>query len=278
MTEIQNNKLIKTTEMYEEAARRYDELFKIMKDREQALIGAPEGKTHIVKAGKRVQFYLRKNKSDKSGVYISKKETGKIIKYTQKAYDEKVVKALNSELHNLEFLLCKSDNIIERIRKMYSDNPAEIKRMINPIDISDEDYKTQWQQVEYVGKPVAEYLPYYETKRKERVRSKSELAIANMLDQYGVPYKYECPITLKIGSRTVYPDFTVLNVRKRKALYWEHRGMMDDKDYARQAVYKAKQYRKNGIIPGDNLIITEETSTDPLGTDEIESVIKRHLL
>ena len=98
-----------------------------------------------------------------------------------------------------------------------------------------------------------------------------------MLDQYGVPYKYECPITLKNG-KTVYPDFTVLNVRKRKILYWEHRGMMDDRDYARQAVFKAKHLRKNGIVLNDNLIITEETSTDPLGTDEIESVIKQFML
>jgi hypothetical protein len=34
---------------------------------------------------------------------------------------------------------------------------------------------------------------------------------------------------------------------------------------------------KNGICVGKNLIITEETSTNPLGTDEIEAVINELL-
>ena len=305
MAENKTNKLIKVTDIYEEAARRYEELGNIKKEREQALAGAPEGKIHIIKAGKRIQFYLREDKADKSGRYISKTETEKIRKYVQKAYDEKVVKELEIELHNLEIFVnnsskilsnsgknisssgkdssssgkdsSNSSKIINSIRNIYSDYPVEIKNMINPIDISDEDYIKEWQEVEYIGKAVAEYVPLYETNRKERVRSKSELAIANMLDRYGLPYKYECPVILNNG-KTVYPDFTVLNVKERKEMYWEHRGMMDDRDYARQAVFKAKQFRKSGMILGDNLIITEETSTDPLGTDEIESVIKKFLL
>ena len=147
----------------------------------------------------------------------------------------------------------------------------------NGADIYDEDYKNEWMQISYTGKEIADNMPFYETKRKERVRSKSELSIANMLDRYGVPYKYECPVTMQNG-KTVYPDFTVLKVRERKVFYWEHRGMMDDREYARQAVFKAKQFRKIGIIPGDNMIITEETSLEPLGTDEIENVIKKFLL
>ena len=86
-------------------------------------------------------------------------------------------------------------------------------------------------------------MPFYDTKRKERVRSKSELNIANMLDSYGVPYKYECPLKLKDG-KVIYPDFTVINVKSRKVIYWEHRGMMDDKNYANMAVSRIKQMRK----------------------------------
>ena len=277
MTEVKTNKLIKATNLYEEAGRRYDELSKIKMELEKELSAAPEGKIHIVKTNKRVQFYLREDKTDKSGKYISKKETRKIRKYVQKSYDEKILKMINDELQGLEILLSNSAVIANRIRNTYSDNPLEVKRMIVPIDISDEDYKKQWQEMAYIGKPVAEHVPYFETQRKERVRSKSELTIANMLDQYGVPYKYECPVILKNG-RQVYPDFTVLNVKERKVFYWEHRGMMDDREYARHAVLKTKELRNIGIALGDNMIITEETSTVPLGTDEIESVIVQFLL
>ena len=118
-------------------------------------------------------------------------------------------------------------------------------------------------------------MPIFETKRKEKVRSKSELNIANTLEDYGISYKYECPIKLSNGI-TVYPDFTVLNVRTRQTYYWEHRGMMDDKEYSRHAVLKMKNYMKSGICVGKNLIITEETSTDPLGTNEIKMIIKEY--
>lgn len=50
--------------------------------------------------------------------------------------------------------------------------------------------------------------------------------------------------------------------------------MMDDRDYARQAVFKMKSLMQNGIVIGDNLIITEETSANPLGTNEINEMIK----
>ena len=76
----------------------------------------------------------------------------------------------------------------------------------------------------------------------------------------------------------IYPDFTVLNVKQRKIFYWEHRGMMDDREYSIPAVWRVKEYEKNGIFLGGSLIITEETLRQPLGTDEIKNVIHHYLL
>ena len=53
--------------------------------------------------------------------------------------------------------------------------------------------------------------------------------------------------------------------------------MMDDRGYLKHTVQRIKDYRKDGIHVGDNLIITEETASGPLGTDEIISVIKHFL-
>ena len=54
--------------------------------------------------------------------------------------------------------------------------------------------------------------------------------------------------------------------------------MMDGLDYVRNSVKKIRNYQRNGIFLGDNLIISEETSINPLGTDEIEAIIKKYLL
>ncbi len=267
------NSFIKPTWLYEEARRRYEELKPIRDQKEEALAKTPEGSVHVVRIGKGTQYYFRSGPSDKKGKYIPKHEAGRIKTYLQKAYDKKVLKLLNAEINSLEKHLIKSDQINKKIRDLYSKNPDEVKNFLNPVDLSDEDFRKQWESIPFKGKEISDYMPFYETRKKERVRSKSELNIANLLDAFNVPYKYERPLKLSNGV-VIHPDFTLLDVKRRKEIYWEHRGMMDDREYAKQAVLRVKTLLKEGICLGDNLIITEETTANPLGTDEIEAVIK----
>ena len=108
------------------------------------------------------------------------------------------------------------------------------------------------------------------------MRSKSEIIIANILNKNGIPYRYECPIKLKSGE-TYYPDFMVLNVRERKEMYWEHLGLMGDYDYRERNLAKILKYEANGLFMGDKLLLTFETSTQPLSTVTIERVVNKYL-
>lgn len=244
---------------------------------EESLNNAPQESVRVLKSGGRVQCYLRSDKSDKNGVYVPKKQISKLKKYIQNDYNAKALKLINEEICNLQSYLKKSSTLPTKIKLLYSNYPQEIKQLICPIDCMDEEYVKEWLSRSFVGKKIPDSLPIFETNNGERVRSKSELSIANALLKYGVPYKYECPLTLK-GGIVVHPDFSVLHVKKRKIIYWEHRGMMDEREYARESVNKIKEYNRNGIVLGDNLIITEETSSNPLGTNEIEMTIQRILL
>ncbi len=268
--------LLSRTDIYSDAERRLSELEQVINDIEDYLAKAPEGKIHIVKSHGRIQYYLRKNPGDKSGRYMQKGDLVSISRYLQKSYNEKILKLLKQEAINLEKFLKCSDKYSNEIPKVYSNNFTEVKSLISPIDVDDGDYANWWLKESYDRKEIGDNVPCYETIRKERVRSKSELNIANALARFGVPYKYEHPLTLKNGM-IIYPDFTVLNVKSRKEFYWEHRGMMDDREYARHSVARIKDYARDGIYTGKNLIITEETSTSPLGTNEIEAVIKAFL-
>ena len=270
-----NTSILKPTVLNVEAERRYQELLRIRKEVEERLLIAPPGKIHIVNSGTRTQFYLRKDASERSGKYIRKTEADTIRKHLQKRYDEEVLKLVNTEIDRLEQFLKKSGNLSDMIRQTYSNYPVTVKSYISPIDLSDKDFLEEWQNTPYQKKEISDYVPMYETNRKERVRSKSELAIANMLAEKEIPYKYECPLILQNGI-TIYPDFTVMHIASRKEIYWEHRGMMDDRDYARRAVFKLRSMMKNGLVLWDNLIITEETSANPLGTNEIEMVINTY--
>ncbi len=267
------NKYLKVTTLYEEAARRRTELIKYCDELSKRLEKYPPGKIHTIKANGGVQYYLREGGKEKSGKYISKHNQKVIKLFLQKKYDEKMYRILCMEKTRLDALLQNTKDVAKMTRTIYSNEHPDIKKQIMPIDISDEEYAEEWMSLAYKGKEIDERAPFFLTDRNERVRSKSELNIANELNKHGIPYKYECPLVLA-GGRIIYPDFTVLNVKKRKVYYWEHRGMMDDREYARHAVQRVKQMAKEGVVTGKNLIITEETSTNPLGTDEIIETIE----
>ena len=106
------------------------------------------------------------------------------------------------------------------------------------------------------------------------VRSKSERTIADLLDQYGVPYRYEAELTL--GSENRSPDFTINRPYDGRMFLWEHFGRMDVEDYRRKTVEKLAFYARHGFFPYDNLICTYEK--DLLDIDRIHGVIKLFLV
>ena len=134
----------------------------------------------------------------------------------------------------------------------------------------------------YEGKSFQPDSPEYYTARGERVRSKSEVIIADTLTRLSIPYRYEYPLTLHRGGRkttslTIYPDFLCLNLRTRQEFIWEHFGLMDNSAYSTSAVQKLQTYNQNDIHPGKSLIISTETADLPLNTKHIENIIQTYL-
>lgn len=266
---------LKPTGLYDEARRRKKELEEIYSAVKQRVSKYPAGKIHVASIRGTLQYYLRNDPSDKTGRYISKRQQNKIQHYLQKKYDEDVLKLLSNEIDELERFLKRTGSGDIRIQEIYTKAPEEIRKLLCPIDMRDTDFREKWISLPFEGKEIPADVPFYQTDKGERVRSKSELNIANALFRLGIPYKYECPLLLSSGQ-IIYPDFTLFAAHRRQEMYWEHRGMMDDRQYASNAVQRTKAYQKSGIFPGDRLIFTEETSGRPLGTDEIESVIRHY--
>ena len=71
------------------------------------------------------------------------------------------------------------------------------RKLVKPHFISDEEYIKTWKAQKYEGLPFKENSPEYYTKRGLRVRSKSEILIADMLDEMSIPFFYEKPLQLK---------------------------------------------------------------------------------
>ena len=113
--------ILSPTNIYEEATKRYEELCKVKYLIERKINRYPEGKIHIIKKNTRVQYYIRRSATDKSGEYLSKHQTDTIRQYLQKKYEEQGVKLINLEKNNLKIFLKNSQNLNIKIQQQFSD-------------------------------------------------------------------------------------------------------------------------------------------------------------
>ena len=255
-----------------EARKKY--LLQVKKEKEDALTAAPEGYLRLCCHGNRTQYYQRMAPRDYNGVYLRSKDFDVVQALAQKEYDKKVLYAAGKELNAIEKYLSAypgltAEQIYEKLHK-------ERQKLVEPIRETEEQYIQNWESVKYQGKDFEEDVPEFYTARGERVRSKSEVIIADLLNRESIPYRYEYPVNLK-GTSIVYPDFTLINVRLRKEMYWEHLGMMDDPSYAEKALQKISLYEQNGIFLGEKLILTYETRKTPLNQKQILRKIRHYL-
>ncbi|GIK39567.1 MAG: hypothetical protein BroJett011_34000 [Chloroflexota bacterium] len=116
---------------------------------------------------------------------------------------------------------------------------------------------------EYLGIDKFSRQRIHETLSGDFVRSKSEVIVANILYQSGIPFKYETPLIAADGSRRS-PDFTI--EWGGKTYYWEHLGMLDVEDYRQEWELKKAWYGAN--FPGQ-LLTTQESSTLSQETKQI---------
>lgn len=252
-----------------------EDLLQNVNSQNEKLEDVPTSKVRVLKRGKGYQYYLRTDGKDTSGKYLKKEQEFQAQQILQKEYLQKAGLMLQRELALLSQYLEKASPI--QLMTYYESLNEGRQVMIEPLEVSDDVYEENWMNMPYDGKVFLPNTPEFYTQKMERVRSKSEIIIADALEKFHIPYRYECPIVVK-GMGKIYPDFTVLNVRKRKELYWEHFGLIDDEEYREKAMRKIAIYEENHIYVGDKLIVTYESARQPLNMKDLERKIKKFLM
>lgn len=279
----------------EEVSERLKEVTRQIPVLEKALQASPEGKLRVSTSRKNMRFYWVTGSGHSSGHYIRRAEEQLVKRLAQKDYDRKALKFLKQEqrlLMKLERYYKKGANKKKRtspqehgLEEFFS-GPEELlwrqenearQPMIKPMVLDTEAFVQEWLSETFEKKAFRDTDTEYYTRSGIRVRSKTELIIAEMLENKGIPFYYEKPLQLK-GRGFVHPDFTVLNKKRRKTLYWEHMGMMDDEYYRDHALEKINYYILSGFFPGKELLLTHETATRPIRTGILESIIDQYLL
>ncbi len=239
----------------------------------KALKNAPAGSLKVIKCRGHLQFYHRKSKNDRQGTYIQKRNYTLASRLAQKDYNTKAAAILSKQLKSLNAALSSfNENNENDLLKLFEAYPSQLRSMITPAALSPQQFSQQWKELPYKGLPNENPMSNLFTHGGEHVRSKSELMIANALFDAHVPYRYEFPLPIK-GHSDFHPDFFCLNPASGREIVWEHFGLMDDPDYAANAISKIALYAENGYIPGRNFIYTMESNSCPLSTKLVDKII-----
>ncbi len=205
------------------------------------------------------------------------------IEYIKMQLNRDYCEKLHIELEQYEKKLCDLLDLYkhETLENVYRHLTPARKVHVNPIINPIERKIMEFENTIYTGKQFEENdETEYFTNKGERVRSKSEVIIANEFFHYGIPYKYEKPLILKEKNKeiTVYPDFTTMNKRTGKLWIIEHFGMMSIPQYCEMAMHKLDLYLKNNYLIGKNLLLFYEYTNAPLKVSNITKYIKEFLI
>ena len=265
--------------MYESFMKKLNYIDSVIADIKSRMTSFPEGslKSSVTSKNGEIhyQYYVRTNKSDRTGRYLKKGEISIAGELAQKEYCEKTLRVAERERKLLSRFLKASDE--QALLKVYTKMNEGKRILVEPYVITDEEYARRWQAKNYTGGSFEEGEAEYYTKRGDRVRSKSEQIIADRLYDAGVPYRYEYPLIYD-QTNYIYTDFTVLNKRTRVMFRWEHFGRMDDPKYRKVFFWKQSIYSQYGYIPGVNYICTFEDNANPLDVRVVDKMIRKLFL
>ena len=127
-------------------------------------------------------------------------------------------------------------------------------------------YNSDFQQ----NKEYPEYLQF-EVKLGFKVRSKSEVYIADRLYEEGILFHYEEILLLEKDDSS--PDFNMPITFIEKYI-WEHFGAMDKEKYFHRTRGRVLDYMDHKWFPGINMITTYETKKHPLSKELVELYIR----
>lgn len=251
---------------------RYGLVSKSIDEIEKKIRLLPKGRINVRTRNGKTYYYLAETGAGER--YLGTEDWEFIEQLIQKKYLKDVLRKNRTEATALEKMIKIYPETLAE--DLYDQLPEGFKKLAKPIIPFDESYANKWMEMPYKHKPFKKDAPVYLTTKGERVRSKSEVIIAERMRIKGVPYRYECPLI--INGKIIHPDFTILRMSDRKILYLEHCGRMDDPKYTEDMIKRANDYSEAGIILGDRLFYTFESDTTPLDVKVIDRLIEENFM
>ncbi len=229
---------------------------------QRELAHAPAGSLQIKQQGGRTWYLQRYRAPGARDLYLNEKNRAMVSLLAQKKYDEKLLRAVQQELAQLE----KGKRLsFTDLGAVYDSFPETWKQFIVPHVLPDELFIEQW------------LAHYRDGASGDPFKSKSEQLHDRIYTALKAPSVYEPELYLP-DFGPVRPDFVVLNVHTRQTFFHEHFGMMGDPEYCARALAKLNAYHRNGFFEGKNLLITMESERVPFNAEDGEAYFREFLL
>ncbi len=211
------------------------------------------------------------HKSDSGTKYLPKNNEELAEQLALKRYYSLEKKELLEELEACNKFLEQSNQKKSVSSKSIFYHPEYNRLIEKKLTIMDKELQL-WMEKEFQRNEEHPEQLTVKASQGKKVRSKSEGQIDHALFMAGIPFHYE--EILVLNGIVLYPDFTTRHPKTGEFIYWEHFGIMDDRDYIRKTAYKIRTYSENGIVPSINLITTYETLKHPLDIGLIDKIIE----
>lgn len=251
--------------------RREALLERCIRKTEQMLASESQGHLQTAQKGNRCSYYQVMNRNGCQRKYIPARNISLAKALASRDYAAKLLRKLQAEKQ----ALARYIKTLQRCQpeEVFTHMSHARQKLVSPLLVSDEMCAQMWENESYkqsTHKPEAKIYP---TKKGDMVRSKSEVLFADMYYDMGIPYRYEEVLTLPNGE-TVAPDFTLWDKKRRRVMYHEHFGLIDDPTYRKSNLKKIDDYRRAGIYSSKNFITTFEGDGAVLNMKEIRTMIE----
>lgn len=223
-------------------------------------------------------YYLNKVKvGDKYRCrYLGTPTSLAVIKFKANRFNKERLKILEYDRNLLEALITdyrdySPDAIHSKLPESYKDLPSlcyEDDRMEKMKAWAKEKYEKNQHPMKKSATTACDGT---------QVRSKGECIWYDSLKGADIPFRYDSMISLRDANGYVKkksPDFEII-CRTGRLLYVEHAGMLLKPDYLEDFKEKVRLYMLNGIVIGDNLIITSDNADGGTNSQMINEIINK---
>lgn len=235
---------------------------------------APAGRLAISRTAKRTNYYHEFQAGGKRKRLTVTSDEWSLHNLARKEYLLTEEKVLQKDIKLIRRIIDRYEepdaaNILGKLSPKLSELPEKLFFRGNGTELQD------WVNEPYNQSDYRPEKKIHITSTGIRVRSKSELIIAEQLSKYRVAFRYE--EILQLDNRRFVPDFTIKR-KDGKLIYWEHCGLPNNSVYIARHNEKMKTYETAGIVPWKNLIVTYDEPDGTLNIKLIDSEIRNKIL